>query len=91
MRSLLDKFLGKDNKTAKTTARDRLQVVIMHDRAALPAPLLEQMRRDIMAVVSRYVEVDEDALDVNLERDEETVALVANIPIRRVKDKRDVD
>lgn len=85
MRSLLEKFLGKDNKTAKNVARDRLHLVLMHDRAAIPAPMLEQMRREIMAVVSKYVDVDEENLDVNLEREEEAVALVANIPIRRIR------
>lgn len=85
MRSLIDKWLGKDSRSAKSVAKDRLHLVLMHDRADIPAPMLEQMRREILAVVSRYVEIDEAALDVNLEREEQTVALVANIPIRRVR------
>jgi cell division topological specificity factor len=83
--SLIEKLFGKNDKTPKSVAKDRLRLVLMHDRADIPAPMLDQMRREIMAVVSKYVDIDEDTLDVNLARDDDTVALVANIPIRRIR------
>ena len=84
--NFLDRLFGRSEKSAKSVAKDRLRLVLMHDRADIPAPMLEQMRLEIMTVLSKYVEIDEKALEVNLERsdDDNTVALVASIPIRRV-------
>ena len=80
---LLDKLFYRD-KSAKDVAKDRLRLVLMHDRADIPAPVMDAMRREIMQVLSKYVEIEESALDVSLERAEGTVALIANIPIRKV-------
>jgi len=85
MASLLERLFGKNDKSARAVAKDRLRLVLMHDRADIPAPMLENLRRDLFKVVSKYMEIDEEALDVNLERENETVALVASIPIRRVR------
>jgi len=84
--NFLDRLFGRTEKSAKSVAKDRLRLVLMHDRADIPAPMMEQMRLEIMAVLSKYVDIDEKALEVNLERsdDDSTVALVASIPIRRV-------
>lgn len=82
--SLLERLLGKQEKS-KSVARDRLKLVIMHDRADIPGPMMEQMRTELLAVLSKYVEIDESELNVALEREDSTVALVANIPIRRVR------
>jgi len=46
--------------------------------------MMQEMRRDILAVLSKYVEIDEAALEVYLEQADSEMALVANIPIRRV-------
>jgi cell division topological specificity factor len=89
MPSLLDRILGRNDKTPKAVAKDRLRLVLMHDRADIPGPMLEQMRHEILAVLSKYVDIDEKALDVTLERDADEVALVANIPIRRVRNEND--
>ena len=84
MLSFLERLFGRSEKSPKAVAKDRLRLVLMHDRADIPAPMMEDMRREILAVLSKYVEIDEAALDVSLERAENTVALVASIPIRRV-------
>ena len=85
MNALFDRLFGKNDKTAKSVAKDRLRLVLMHDRADIPAPMLEEIRREIIQVLSRHLDIDETHLDVNLERADNTVALVANIPIRRVR------
>ena len=89
--TLIERLFGKSEKSAKTVAKDRLRLVLMHDRADIPAPMFEEMRAELMAVLSKYVEIDVDSLDVNLDRDEDAVALVANIPIRRVRTERKAD
>src|SRR4051812_6978141 len=72
--------------TARNDAKSRLRLVLMHDRTQLSPVLMAQMRDDLVAVISKYVEIDQSALEVNLESDEgNTIALVANIPILRAK------
>lgn len=88
--NFLERLFGKNEKSAKSVAKDRLRFVLMHDRADIPAPMMEEMRKEILQVLSKYVDIDENALEVNLERAEDTstVALIANIPIRRVLERK---
>ena len=80
----LDRLLGKDKPSA-SVARERLQLVLAHDRSDLNPELLEQMRREILEVVQRYVEIDIEACDVSLETEDRVTALLANLPIRRAR------
>ncbi len=82
LRDILDKLLRRQPASA-STARERLQLVLAHDRSDLSPELLDQMRREIFEVVARYVEVDLDEGDVSLETEDRVTALVANLPIRR--------
>lgn len=82
--SFIERLLGKKD-SSQSIAKDRLKLVLMHDRADLPAAVLEQMRAEMLEVLRKYVEIDESELNVALEREDNTVALVANIPIRRVR------
>ena len=82
---LIDKLLSRQPASA-TTAKQRLQLVLAHDRSDLNPELLQRMRKEILEVVSRYVELDLDGGDVTLKTEERTTALVANLPIRRVKE-----
>jgi cell division topological specificity factor len=88
LNTLIDRLFGRGEKTPKHIAKDRLRFVLMHDRADIPAPMMDEMRREILLVLSKYVEIDESALDVTLERSDDAVAVVANIPIRRVLERR---
>jgi cell division topological specificity factor len=75
-----------DVHTARGDAKNRLRLVLMHDRTQLSPVLLAQMRDDMVEVISKYVEIDKEALEVNLESDESnTIALVANIPVLRAR------
>tara|TARA_B100001094_G_scaffold244171_1_gene240406 strand:- start:227 stop:487 length:261 start_codon:yes stop_codon:yes gene_type:complete len=82
LQDLIDKVLGRQTASADT-ARQRLQLVLAHDRSDLNPELLEQMRKEILEVVSRYVEIDLSETDVSLETEDRVTALVANLPIRR--------
>jgi cell division topological specificity factor len=80
----INRLLGRQKPSA-TMARERLQLVLAHDRSDLNPELLEQMRREILEVVQRYVEIDLESGDVSLETEDRVTALVANLPIRRAR------
>ena len=82
LKEYIDKLLRRQPASAET-ARERLQLVLAHDRSDLNPELLEQMRREILEVVARYVEIDLEEGDVSLETEDRVTALVANLPIRR--------
>ena len=86
----LSKIFGK-SKTSKDVAKERLKLVLIHDRANVSPQFLEMVKGEILKVITHYLEIDEEALDIQLTRtkseegDRIVPALVANIPIRNVK------
>jgi cell division topological specificity factor len=84
LREMVSQLLGRPPASAPT-ARQRLRLVLAHDRSDLNPELLQQMRREILEVVSRYVEIDLEEGDVSLETEDRVTALVANLPIKRAR------
>lgn len=86
----LSKIFGK-SKNSKDVARERLKLVLIHDRANVSPQFLEMVKGEIIKVITHYMDVDESALDIQLTKtksdDGEGIvpALVANIPIKSVK------
>jgi len=81
----LMKLLGKEQQTSKTLAKERLRLVLVQDRTNVSPELLQNLKEDLIAVITKYMEIDEKALEVNIDSHEEQVALIANIPIKNVK------
>lgn len=86
------KFFNRGSETSKNVAKERLKLVLVHDRANCSPQFLDMVKGDIIKVISDYMEIDEEGLDIKLTKtkrdcDESTVpALVANIPIKKMKD-----
>jgi len=88
LRDLIYKLLGRETASANT-ARERLQLVLAHDRvdmSSLTTDLLDKMRKEILDVVAKYVEIDFEEVAVSLETEDRMTALVANLPIKRTID-----
>ncbi len=89
------KNIGKKESTKESsdTAKERLHLVLMQDRANVSADFLELMKQEIIEVIKKYIEVDEKAIDVRLTNkasEDGTVgapALYANIPITTIKNE----
>ncbi len=89
MMDLFSKLRRKPS--SRDVAKERLKLVLIHDRANVSPQFLEMIKGEIIKVIQHYMEIDEDALDIQLTRtaSEEgkgvVPALVANIPIKSVK------
>ena len=88
----MDLFKLFSNKSAsKEVAKDRLKLILIHDRSDLSPELLELIKGEIMKVISTYAEIDASEVDIRLTRTDEaegnSPALIASIPIRRIKNK----
>ena len=72
----------KERVRSKDTARRRLQLVLMHDRLDLSPDMMQQMKREIWEVVSRYMVVEDEFLEFDIRRLDELVVLVSNIQVK---------
>ena len=88
--NFIKNFQKKDKEiTSKQAAKDRLKLVLMQDRASVSPDFFEMMKKEIIDVIKKYIEIDEESLEVELTRGVEVglegPALYANRPIKNVK------
>lgn len=88
------KVFSNEPKTSKNVAKERLKLVLVHDRVDCSPQLLDMIRRDILKVIANYAEIEEDGLEIKMSKsrgDKEDIpisALIANIPLKHIKDRR---
>ncbi|MGB3992854.1 MAG: cell division topological specificity factor MinE, partial [Limnochordia bacterium] len=70
---------------SKNRAKERLRLVLVHDRASLSPGLVEALKEELIEVITKYMEIDEEGLEVNFDKSDDSVALIANIPVKSVK------
>ncbi|HET9590137.1 MAG TPA: cell division topological specificity factor MinE [Anaerolineales bacterium] len=84
--SFLDRLFGKKNSAE--SAKERLQLVLIHDRTDLTPAQLDSLRDDLISTVSRHVEIDVQAMQIGVEHDGRSQRLVADIPIKSTARRR---
>ena len=81
----LKKLFGGSSEGSGQKAKDRLRIVLIHDRTDISPQLLDNLRDEIVTVLTKYMDIDNEKIEIDLDRDEKSVALVANIPVIRIK------
>jgi cell division topological specificity factor len=81
----LRKLFGGGGTSSAKEAKERLRIVLIHDRTDISPQLLENLRVEMIAVLTKYMDIDESKIEMDLDHDERAVALVANIPVLRIK------
>ena len=76
---------------SKAVAANRLKLVLMQDRTNLTPRVLEQMRGEMIDLLSKYLEMDKDLLELNFEQEGDQVALMLSIPVIRAKDEEEIE
>ncbi len=72
----------RSRKSSAQDAKERLQLVLVHDRTNLPPGALEALKDDLIAAISKYVEIEAQAVHISIERQGRSQRLVADIPLR---------
>lgn len=81
------KSLFKPAPSSGETAKERLRLVLLSDHLSLAPEVIESLKRDLLEVISRYLEIDSEHADVTFEQREREVAMLASIPITAVRDR----
>jgi len=81
MGSFFDQLFGREKKSANQ-AKERLRLVLIHDRTDLTPGALDMMKDELISVISRYVQIDSAAMQIGVEQRGREQRLVADIPLK---------
>ena len=83
MIEFFQRLFGQQRSSA--TAKERLRLVLLSDHLSLAPDLMDNLKRELVDVISRHVEVDRTRIEVHFEHQDRAIAMLANIPILSVK------
>jgi cell division topological specificity factor len=83
LRALLNALIGKQD--SKDIAKERLRLVLVHDRASVSPEFLEKIKEELIRVISTYMEIDEENTQINMHRTDGTAVLEANLAIKAIR------
>lgn len=72
------------DKRSGKVAKDRMQIVLLHDRLSIEPEVMENIKNEIIAVLSKYMEIDHQSISVRVEQGKDYAALVSNVHVKRV-------
>lgn len=82
-------FFKSSKPTPKEVAKDRLKLILIHDRGEIAPEIIDKIREEILGVISKYIDIQIDDVEIsvskNAEEGQNSSALVANIPIKNIK------
>jgi cell division topological specificity factor len=81
MANFFDRLFGRDTATSAKAAKERLQFVLIHDRTDISPAVMEQLKDEIIAVISKHVDINRAGVEINLSQTTRENRLVANIPL----------
>jgi len=87
MSRFFDRLLGRDQKSARQ-AKERMKLVLIHDSTDLTHSAMEALKDDLIAVISRHVEIEPEAVRIEMAQDGREQRLIADIPLRTVRRRR---
>ncbi|GAB6138381.1 cell division topological specificity factor MinE [Halanaerobaculum tunisiense] len=85
MLDLVKRILGNDEVSSKEVAKERLKLVLINDRIGVSPEVLDQMKEELLEVISKHLDIEENGLEMEFEQEEDSMALVANIPVKNLK------
>ena len=94
---LYNKVLGffrrsdKKEESAKDVACNRLKVILMQDRTNLTPELIDRMRKELIELLSKYLEMDKEALELGFEQEGDQMALMLSIPVIRAREEFEIE
>ena len=84
--NVLNRLFGR-KEASGNVAKNRLQFVLVHDRVNLSPGKMDQLKDDLIQVISKYVDIDRDHMDISLTREDNQNLLIANIPLVEARQK----
>jgi len=87
MLSVLDRLLGREPKSAQM-AKERLKLVLVHDRTDISPGVLELLKDDLIAAISRHIEIDPSAVKIEMSQEGREQRLIADIPLQPLRKRR---
>ncbi len=73
------------SRGTKDTAKRRLQFVLMHDRSDIAPEVMEALQKDILAVITKYMDVDDTGTEIRVSKDDNVAALEVSVPVKGMK------
>jgi cell division topological specificity factor len=86
--SKIQSVFGESRRgSSKDDAKQRLKLLLIHDQVDLSPAQMQAMKAEILDVIARYVEIDREAMDIRLSKEDGQVALISTMPVRRVTNR----
>jgi cell division topological specificity factor len=87
MNNLIDRLFNREPKSARQ-AKERLKLVLIHDRTDMTPASLEVLKDELIEVISRHIEIDPDAVRIEMAQEGRQQRLIADIPLREARRRR---
>jgi cell division topological specificity factor len=87
MSSFWDRLLGRDQKSAHQ-AKERMKLVLIHDRTDLTPGALDALKDELIAVISRHIEIEPDSVRIEMSHEGREQRLIADIPLRQTRRRK---